>query len=51
MFQNERTYIKMPKKLPKQLGAWQAVVAKVRKDNPGMSFKNILKKAKTIYRK
>lgn len=37
--------------VPKQLSAWMSVVAQVKKENPSMSYKDVLKMAKTIYRK
>jgi hypothetical protein len=34
----------------KQLSAWNAVVAQVRKDNPGISLKDAMIKAKSLYK-
>ena len=37
--------------MPKKKTAWQKLVAKVRKDNPRLSFKECLVKAKSLYSK
>lgn len=37
--------------VPKQLTAWMTLVQQVKKENPTMSYKDVLKKAKMIYRK
>jgi hypothetical protein len=37
--------------VPKQLNAWMSLVSKVKQENPQLAYKDVLKKAKTMYKK